>query len=97
MKGHTKKYIDYFDYTEADFIPCECCGAKAVDIHHIIARGMGGVKDNRLDVIENLQAVCRSCHNKYGDNPNWLKFLVEKHAIKMKISIKVLWQKINAL
>lgn len=97
MKNHTKIYLKYFDCTEADFIPCECCDDKAVDIHHIVARGMGGVKNNRLDIIENLMAVCRKCHDKYGDNPNWLEFLVKKHAIKMKISLKVLWQKINAL
>ena len=47
-------------YDETDWIPCEVCGAKAVDIHHIEARGMGGSKTK--DVIENLMALCRSCH-----------------------------------
>ena len=42
MKQHTKIYLDYFSYTTADFIPCEICGNRAVDIHHIEARGIGG-------------------------------------------------------
>lgn len=74
MKKHTKIYMEYFDYGLEDFIPCEVCGSKAVDIHHIEARGMGGSKT--ADTIENLMAVCRSCHVKYGDVPSkkeWLK------------------------
>jgi hypothetical protein len=58
MQKHTKIYFDYFDYTESDFIPCEICGHKAVDIHHIHGRG----KDK--DVISNLMALCRPCHIK---------------------------------
>lgn len=62
MKKHTKIYFDYFDYTIADFIPCEKCGARAVDIHHVIFKQMGGSKTK--DYIENLVALCRECHNK---------------------------------
>ena len=74
MKKHTKIYLDYFNYGREDFIPCEVCGSKAVDIHHIEARGMGGSK--QADTIENLMAVCRSCQVKYGDVPSkkqWIK------------------------
>jgi len=60
MKKHTKLYLQEMGYDETDWIPCEVCGAKAVDIHHIEARGMGGSKTK--DVIENLMALCRSCH-----------------------------------
>ena len=56
MKKHTKIYMDYFGYGEQDFIPCELCGGKAVDIHHIHGRGKG------MDRIENLMALCRKCH-----------------------------------
>ena len=35
-------------YDETDFIPCEVCGAQAIDIHHIEARGMGGTKKKTL-------------------------------------------------
>ena len=74
MKKHTKVYLKYFQYGLEDFIPCEICGCKAVDIHHIESRGMGGSK--LKDTIENLMALCRSCHITYGDVPDqkeWLK------------------------
>ncbi len=77
MKNHTKIYLDYFGFTTADFIPCELCGAKAVDINHIEARGMGGSK--KKDVIENLQAVCRGCHIMYGDKKQYKEMLKELH------------------
>ena len=57
MKAHTKIYMNYFGYGEQDTILCEVCGVGAVDIHHINGRGKG------KDVIENLIAVCRKCHN----------------------------------
>ena len=79
MKKHTKIYMDYFGYDVSDFIPCEVCGKKAVDINHIIARGMGGSK--KLDVIENLMALCREHHVKYGDKSEYREFLQEAHEI----------------
>ena len=60
MKAHTKIYMNYYDYGIEDFIPCEVCGSRAVDIHHIESKGMGGSKTK--DYIENLIAVCRNCH-----------------------------------
>ncbi len=66
MRKHTKIYLDHYGYDETDFIPCEICGAKAVDIHHIEAKGMGGSKTK--DYIENLIAVCRYCHVKCHSN-----------------------------
>jgi len=70
MKKHTKIYFDFFkiSYDESgwhDYIRCEKCGAKAVDIHHIDSRKMGGNKNK--DYIENLMALCRQCHQNYGD------------------------------
>ena len=65
MKKHTKIYLKEMGYDVTDFIPCEICGAKAVDIHHIEARGMGGSKT--ADTIENLMALCRICHTTLGD------------------------------
>ena len=66
MKKHTKIYFDYFGYDKTDFIACEVCGSKSVDIHHLDAKGMGGSK--LKDYIENLIAVCRDCHIKCHDN-----------------------------
>lgn len=75
MKKHTKIYLDYFNYDVSDFVPCETCGSKAVDIHHIDARGMGG---SEKDNINNLMALCRECHIKYGDikeKKEWLNII----------------------
>ncbi len=64
-------------FHETDFISCEVCGKQATDIHHIKARGMGGSK--QADNINNLQALCRECHVKYGDKKQHVDFLIEKH------------------
>lgn len=77
MRKHTKIYFDYFGYTGQEFIACEVCGSKAVDIHHIDCRGMGSSKEK--DTINNLMAVCRSCHVTYGDKKQHLEFLITKH------------------
>tara|TARA_R100000734_G_C3306645_1_gene97141 strand:+ start:849 stop:1094 length:246 start_codon:yes stop_codon:yes gene_type:complete len=77
VKKHTKIYIKYFNYVLDDFIPCEVCGSRAVDIHHIENRGSGGAKNK--DRIENLMAVCRSCHLEYGDVPEKVEWLKQIH------------------
>ena len=38
---------------------CECCGAKAEEVHHIISISKGGYND-----YDNLVNVCASCHAK---------------------------------
>lgn len=81
MKKHTKVYMEYFGYDISDFIPCEICGKQAVDIHHISARGMGGSKSK--DFIENLMALCRKCHDKYGDKKQYIEFLNGIHGSKL--------------
>jgi len=77
MKNHTKVYFEYFGYGQEDFVPCEICGRKAVDIHHIEARGMGGSK--LKDDIENLMAVCRPHHIMYGDKKQFKDMLKKTH------------------
>ena len=73
--------MSYFGYDTSDFIRCAVCGYKAVDIHHIECRGMGGTK--QPDKIENLQALCRQCHIKYGDKNQFKEFLQEIHNSKL--------------
>ena len=83
--------MDYFGYTEADFIPCEIpsCGARAVDINHINARGMGGNPSGDKDDIRNLMAVCREHHLRYGDVREFKEWLKEVHLNFMKAHGKV--------
>lgn len=78
MKKHTKIYFEHYGYDISDFIVCEICGAKAVDIHHIDARGMGG---SNKDNINNLMALCRECHVYYGDKKEFKDYLknIKKH------------------
>jgi hypothetical protein len=83
VKSHTKIYLKHFGYDTSDFIPCEICGGRAVDINHIDARGMGGNPKGDKDVITNLQALCRPCHVYYGDKKQYKEFLKEKHLIKL--------------
>ena len=78
MKKHTMTYFNHFGYDISDFIPCEVCGKVAVDIHHIEARGIGGTKVG--DTIDNLMALCREDHIKYGDKKQYKDFLNCKHA-----------------
>jgi len=84
MKNHVKVYYEYFGYDSCDIIECEnphCC-REAVDIHHIDARGMGGSKC--ADNIENLMALCRACHEKYGDKKQYKDLLKAWHNWKME-------------
>jgi hypothetical protein len=77
MKKHTKLYYDSFGYAGDEFIACEVCGARAVDIHHISCRGMGNSqKEERID---NLMAVCRKCHIEYGDKKQYIEMLYDIH------------------
>jgi hypothetical protein len=81
MKKHTKIYFLYFDYGMDSFIPCELCGSRAVDIHHIDCRGIGGSNDK--DSIDNLMALCRSCHIEYGDKKEHTAMLKSIHLLKV--------------
>ncbi len=58
MLKHKKIYLNYFGYGQDDFVPCENCGNRAVDIHHIKPKSQLGGNN-----IDNLCALCRLCHN----------------------------------
>lgn len=79
--------MDYFGYTIADFIPCEFCGQRAVDINHINARGIGGDPQSKKDVIENLMGTCRKHHVEYGDKKDLKPRIIELHLLFMKTRI----------
>ena len=83
MKQHTKIYMDGLGYDISDFIPCEVCNQPSVDIHHIDARGMGGSKFK--DILENLMALCRACHDAYGDITAFIDYLKKIHLLFIAI------------
>ena len=62
VKKHTKIYMKYFGYGEQDFIECEVCRRKCIDIHHIKYKSQGG-----KDEINNLIGLCRECHEEAHD------------------------------
>lgn len=62
MKRYIRIYFKHHGLTKGDTVLCEVCDNLAVDIHHIEPRGMGGNLDR--DVIGNLIALCRWCHDK---------------------------------
>lgn len=82
MKDYTRLYLNAMQYDESDWIPCEVCNDRAVDIHHIKARGMGGTKHEYR--IEELMALCRKCHLAYGDNKLHRDLLITHHRMAME-------------
>jgi predicted HNH restriction endonuclease len=76
MKKHVKIYLNYHGYGQQDFIPCKICGTRAVDIHHIEPKGMGGSKQR--DTIDNLISLCRKCHEKAHANIFSKEYLINK-------------------
>ena len=79
--------MDFFKFTTSDFIACEMCNSRAVDIHHIDARGMGGSNDK--DHIDNLMAVCRECHIEYGDKKEHKDWLKQIHSVYIIQRVKL--------
>ena len=83
LKNYKLLFSKYWGYHEQDTPMCWGCYQKpAVDIHHLISKKMGGVKNNRLNRIDNLFPVCRSCHtiaHQHNDiNEEWRIRLKEK-------------------
>ena len=76
MQKHTKVYFDFFGYDESDYIPCEMCGSKAVDIHHLERRTRNKVTN---DYIENLVGLCRDCHINAENDKSFNMYTRIKH------------------
>lgn len=47
-----------------DNYKCARCGGLAVDVHHKITLTESNVNDLEVSRIENLESICRKCHNK---------------------------------
>ena len=80
MVNHKKVYCTFFNLDISDHILCTSCGQVAVDIHHIIPRGMVG---SEKDYIENLVALCRKCHDKAESNQSFNNYVKVKHLKKI--------------
>lgn len=73
MIKYKRVYIEHYGYYEGEYIDCEICLAPSIDIHHLEGRGP------ECDVIENLIAVCRGCHNKCHDSKEFNQEAKEIH------------------
>jgi len=82
MKAYTKTYLDFFGYSIADFVPCEICSNRCIDIHHILTRKK---RPDLINEISNLMGLCRECHEKFGDKKQYLEFLQEIHNKKLGV------------
>lgn len=76
--------MNFHGYSKEDWIPCESCNNTAVDIHHIDARGIGGDPRGHKNQIENLIALCRSCHIKAETNKDFNNELREQNIYNHK-------------
>tara|TARA_S200002703_G_C3775818_1_gene238898 strand:+ start:865 stop:1131 length:267 start_codon:yes stop_codon:yes gene_type:complete len=85
MVNHKKVYCNFFNLDTSDRILCTSCGQVAVDIHHILPRGMGG---SEKDYIENLVALCRKCHDKAESNRSFNNNVRIKHLNKVLYKLK---------
>jgi len=81
LKKHTRIYLDHFDYGRHQdvFVPCEICGARINDVHHLDSKGMGG--SDTKDYIENLIGVCRTHHVKCHADPEFNERAKELHIL----------------
>ena len=88
MKDYKKLFSRYWGYEDHTPMCWGCNQAVGVDIHHLIPKGMGGVKNNRLNRIDNLFLLCRKCHemahkNK-AINEEYKKILLERIELREK-------------
>lgn len=77
MKPHTRIYLRAAGLSEGEPVYCEICGSYATDTHHIHRRGIGGSKT--ANDPSNLMALCRECHDRYGDRRQYVEMLQEIH------------------
>ena len=66
MQKYVKIYCDYFDIKTENELICEACQKPGQDIHHVNGRGKG------KDVISNLMALCRKCHERAHGSKNYV-------------------------
>lgn len=65
MKPYTAQLMLARGYQIGDWIPCDYCGATAVDVSHEPPVGMGRNKSKVKVDVEHMKFVCRRCHEKH--------------------------------
>jgi len=84
MQNHVKVYLKHFNLTTADTILCQVCQSVAIDVHHLIPRSkFGSKRKHEQDSIENLIALCRTCHEKAHAGILTKEYLKEIHNKKL--------------
>ncbi|CAL2094861.1 HNH endonuclease [Tenacibaculum sp. 190524A02b] len=85
MQTYTKIYLEAFGLDETDFCRCETCtnDVRATEIHHILTRKKYA---EGLNKIENLMAICRICHEAYGDRIYLMPMLLKIHWRVLELS-----------
>lgn len=53
--------MKYFGFDVSSFIPCEVCGGQCTEIHHLTPRSL---RKDLVNKIDNLMALCRTCHER---------------------------------
>lgn len=81
MQIYTKTYFKAFGIAETDFVACECCEGRSTEIHHLLGR-----KGELLNDIRNLMAICRTCHDDYGQIKVFVVYLLKIHRRRMDLA-----------
>ena len=102
MKNYTRTYLTVINELTDDndtFVPCECCGGRSTEIHHILNKNRlieHGIL-NLKDTIENIMAICRGCHDEFGDKDGYLPILLKTHSDYISNHTEIDMDFINAL
>ena len=94
MKNYKDVFSNFWDdaLTIYQSYQCFMCGKwEAVDIHHISNKGMGGSKCK--DYIENLTALCRTCHNRCHSSKTFNAQVRIKTLEKVKDKLEIDFQR----
>lgn len=73
---------------------CEVCLAwvSPLEPHHILSRGMGG--SSRMDIAENIIALCSNCHRLVHSGHVKRDILVKIVALRQGVTPDVIWERL---
>ena len=86
MTRHYRKYADHFGYMPGEAMTCELTGyvSRHNNLHHIVARQMGGNPLGDRDEVVNVMCIRTDLHDMYGDKKQYMDFLKEAHRLFME-------------